>query len=160
MTAWRRNSSLSFSVALALVIVLVVGYVTRCFWWPGPAARSERIVRRFTADTYKLVAGYRRSLAIGRKGASDKQAGLAAQEAFVEERMDEALRSLHDLTDKAEARLDTLEQLPLRTLRNRLARIRSRSAEAAAMIRDEATRAKNALRAGAEATRERPSPGG
>lgn len=160
MTPWWRSSSLSFSVALTLVIVLVVGYLTRHIWWPGPVARSERIVRQFATDTYKLVAAYRRSLATGRKRASDKKADPAAQEAFIEERANEALRSLQDLTDKAEERLDTLEGLPLRTLHNRLARIRNRFAEATAMIRDEADRAKNAARAGVDASRERPSPGG
>jgi hypothetical protein len=145
MDFWRGWSA-SFLITGALLLATVAGYAAWRVWRPNPVARSEGVVREFAADARKLVGSHRRWLTAATRDRGGSPAGVTAREAPIDTRTEEVLASLRTLAETAEAELDEIEGISLRTLRNRLTRVDRRFEEAAAMLRDEAGRAKNEVR--------------
>ena len=144
-----------FLVVVGVLAAAAAGYAVWWAWRPDPFAGSELVVRKFAADARKLVGAYRRSLVAVTQTHGGTAADVAAREAAIDARRDVALESLRSLAEAARANLDELEGISLGTLRNRLGRVDRRLDEAAAMLRDEAARAKKEARGTASAE---PSP--
>jgi len=144
--SFRERRLAWFLVVAAVVVAAAAGFAAWRAWRPGPFARSERIVRKFAADARKLVGAYRRSVTTLTRTHAQTATDVAAREAAIDARSAEAQESLRTLAETAAASLDEIEGLSLGTLRNRLGRVDRRSNEAAAMLRDEASRAKKEVR--------------
>jgi len=144
--AWLRESSPSFLIAVALVVLTVTGYVAWRVFRPNQVKQSDRIARGFARDAARLVGAYRRSLLDVTRTSGGHPADTAKAEAEIEGRTEETLRTLRKSADAAQARLDEMEGISLRTLRNRLDRIRTRLEEATTMVHEEEARARLALR--------------
>jgi hypothetical protein len=130
------------SVVIAILAVTAAGYAAWRVWRPNPFARSEVVVRQFAADARKLLVAHRRSLVAVTRAHGDTAADVRAREAAIDARSEDALESLRKLAETARTNLDELEGLSVGTLRNRLDRLDRRFDEAAALLREEATRAK------------------
>lgn len=145
MQASSGRTSPSFIVAVAVVLLAVGGYVAWQMRSGGSHGASDEIVRDFVSAVGRDTAEYRRSLgaavALERPTAESLQAAIAKVDA-----------AAADVSAKVEAqaettrgRLEALEDLPVRTLRNRLARIDKRLQESKDFIAELAKSTKERL---------------
>ena len=147
MGIFGKNSP-SFVIAVAVTIVAVVGYAAWQRWRPNPVRQSDRIVREFARDSRDLVRSYRRALRAMQRDLGSEPGDAARIEAAIETQTDVAIEALEGLAEDTEARLDEMDGISLRTLRNRVGRVRKRREEARTMIYEEASHARSELQRG------------
>ncbi len=133
----------------------VGGYLVWQMRFRGPHGTSDEIVRDFVDAVGRDTVEYRRKLgaavALERPTAESINAALAKIEAAANDVVDK----MEAEADSARGRLEALEELPVRTLKNRLARIDKRLQEAKDFVAELAKSTKQRLSEGGAT-----SPGG
>lgn len=138
------RSSPSFRIAVAALVLAVVGYAAWLYFRPNPYAVSERIVRDFVARASGDVRDFRRDLRSLLSKAKQRELKPDAIRAEIDEIVDSANRRIDEHYDKTIDELLDLE-IRLRTQRNRRNRIATRAEEAKELIADLAAEAKENL---------------
>ena len=151
MEAIRARTSMSFTMAMVMVVLVGGGYVAWKTQNPGVHGVSDGVVRDFADALERDLGEFRRKvgkLLISQgPGAND----LAAAVETVETLTAEALSSLETSAAEARRSLEALEDLPVRTLKNRLARVDKRVEEARRLVFALADTTKQRLSAGVSA---------
>jgi hypothetical protein len=119
----------SFIAAVALLVLAIVGYVLWGILRPTPIARSEMIVRDFTAAVAGELGPLRRALREEVARYEANPSTVDSVRAAIDERADEAREKVEMLADDAIDQLSMLEGIGLQTQENRLQRIKKRQAE-------------------------------
>ncbi len=119
----------SFIAAVAILVLVIVGYVLWGILRPTPIARSEMIVRDFTAAVAGELGPLRRALReeVGRY--ESNPSAVDSVRTTIDERADEAREAIEILASDAIDQLTMLEGIGLQTQDNRLQRIKKRQAE-------------------------------
>ena len=142
------NNSPSFVIAIVVAIIAVAGYAAWQAWRPNPVRQSDRITRKFARDSRDLVRSHRRALRAIKRDVDPQTDNAARIEAAIKRQTEAAIEALEGLAEDAEARLDEMDGISLRTLRNRVGRVRKRREEARTMIYEEASHARSELQRG------------
>lgn len=144
MLSERGAAGRSFVIAVAGVIVALVGYVGWALLRPDPYSLSERIVREARREVSAEVRDFQRAVdAAAREGQRDKKDVSST----IEQQRTEAMKGIDDVVDGARDRLAELD-ISIRTQRNRLDRIDTRAEEARSMVNELATEAKQKAQGG------------
>lgn len=144
MLSERGAAGRSFMIAVAAVIVGLVGYVGWSLLRPDPYSLSERIVRDARREVSAEVRDFQRDVdSVVREAKRDKK----DVSAVIEQHQSAALQGIDDVVDGARDRMSELD-ISIRTQRNRLDRIDTRADEARAMVKELADEAKEKARGG------------
>jgi len=141
----RGRSSPSFLIAVALVVLTGAGYVGWRIWRPNPSRESERVVRQFAKEAGREIGALRRAL---RKLKVEGKASVAA----IDRRAAEVRKALEGRAEAARTRIENIEDLGWRTLRNREGRIDKRLAETEQFLKEVVADAKSGLKEGTSGT--------
>ena len=143
----ERGAARSFVIAMAAVIVAVVGYAGWSLLRPDAYSLSERVVRDARRGLAAEVRDFHRDIESLVRNAKDGDAASAE----IDKILADANRGIDDVVDGARDRMGELD-IGIRTQRNRLDRIDSRADEARGMIKELAAEAKQKLTAGQPGT--------
>lgn len=133
----RGAAGRSFVIAVAAVIVGLVGYVGWALLRPDPYSLSERVVRDARREISAEVREFQREL----DGMRDAKREKKDVHALIDKHQADAIRGIDDAVEGARDRLSEMD-ISIRTQRNRLDRIDSRAEEAKNMVNELATEAK------------------
>jgi uncharacterized membrane protein YccC len=139
------RSSPSFQIAVAGLLLAVVGYALWSYFRPNPYAVSEQMVRDFIGRASTDVRDFRRDLQALVSRAKQKELEADALIAEIDQLVASASQRVDQHYDEAIDRLLDLE-IRLRTQRNRRGRIATRANEAKELIADLGEEAKEKLR--------------
>jgi hypothetical protein len=143
------RSSPSFLIGVSVLVIGVVGYAVWSYLGPTQHVQSERLVREFARSVGKEVNDFRRQ---ARKVVRKEHGGpdeLAAAMAAIDERAEETIERIEELTDQARDELVKLD-LAIPTQRNRSRRLDTREEEAREEISGLAAEAKSRLQGGGD----------
>lgn len=121
----------SFIAAVAILVLGVVGYLAWDILRPSPVARSEMVVREFSAAAASELSGLRRAL---RDTVAQYKSDPAAARAAMADDAAVVRENIEDLANAARDDLGYIEGIGLRTQDNRLQRIKTREADALSRI--------------------------
>jgi hypothetical protein len=131
-------------IAVAAVIIGLVGYVGWALVRPDPYSLSERIVRDARREVSAEVRDFQREVDAVVRGAKRDKKDV---DGVIDQHMTAAMQGIDDVVDGARDRLSELD-ISIRTQRNRLDRIDTRAEEARSMVRELADEAKQKAKGG------------
>ena len=140
------RSSPSFLIAVAVSVFVVGGYTAWRVLAPNPHKQSERIVREFGKAASQEAGSARRAMRKAVAVAANKENSVPAALQAIDAELADAGILLDRLAETTRENIEDLENLPLRTLRNRLRRIDRRQAETKELLGEIAQRLKEQLR--------------
>jgi hypothetical protein len=135
----------SFIAAIALVVLVIGGYIAWGILRPNPIARSEMVVRDFSAAAAGELGSLRRALREELARYTADPSKLDSVRATIDEHADEVREELEMLANDAIDQLTMIEGIGLQTQDNRLQRIKKRRAEAEARLDDLVAEAREKL---------------
>lgn len=120
----------SFIITILLLVVAVVGYLAWGILSPSPVARSEMVVRDFSAAAASELSALRRALREDLEQYESAPDKADEVRAAIDEDAEAAAESIADMADEARDEIGLIDGIGLRTQDNRLNRIKKREADA------------------------------
>jgi hypothetical protein len=124
----------SFIASIAVVALLIAGYLAWNLLRPSGVARSEQVVREFGRDAASEIGPLRRALREQVERYTADPSTAAEVRAAIDELAAEAKANIEQLAGAAREEIEMMEGIGLRTQENRLNRVRDRKADAESKI--------------------------
>lgn len=151
----QPKSSLSFRIAVAALVVAVVGFGGWYFFLkPNPVGQSEWVVRSFSEKVAAKRGPFRSAVRDIQRNAGDTPELRRASLDRIDQLAREFSDAIEDLTDAAILEIEMIQGIGLRTQENRLSRIRRLSLEGRASAGQIVAEAKAAIEMDAARERE------
>jgi hypothetical protein len=114
----------SFIATLAVLALLVAGYLAWEIYRPNPIARSEMVVREFNSSAAAEIGPLRRALRDEVQRYNSNPESLEDVRGTIDDLVADARANVEYLADGARDQIEVIEGIGLRTQENRLGRVR------------------------------------